>query len=259
VVVQRGVWDAEEDGLAEIEDVWVMQEDDQDSSGLHFGGRMAWGDDGMLHLSIGERRNLERAQDHEDQAGGTLRMTDEGEAPGDSPSFDQPANAFVFTKGNRNIQAMAVHPQTGELWAADHGPQGGDEINLLVGGNNYGWPFTTGGTDYSGAPLGVGETMEGKTPPVHIFEDTVAPSGLAWIWDEGALSAWQGDMLIGGLVTEGMVRVRFGENNAVADEEAIEIGRRIRDVHVHDGAVWVLTEHSDGEILRLVPDAVDTN
>jgi aldose sugar dehydrogenase len=257
--VQRGVWDAEEDALAEIEDVWVMQEDDQDSSGLHFGGRMAWLDDETLVLSIGERRNLERAQDLEDQAGGTVRMTADGGVPDDNPDWDEDANEYLYTAGNRNIQAMAVHPGTGELWASDHGPLGGDEINLLVAGSNYGWPFTTGGTDYSGAPLGVGTEMEGKVAPIHIFEETVAPSGLAWVRDEEALSAWQGDMLIGGLVAEGVVRVRFGEENAVAEEEWIEIGRRIRDVKVHDGALWVLTEHSDGELLRLVPDAPETN
>jgi glucose/arabinose dehydrogenase len=172
VVVQRGVWNAEEGALGEIEDIWVMQEDDQDSSGLHFGGRMAWGQDGMLFLSIGERRNLERAQDLEDQAGAVLRMTDAGEAPDDNPDWDEAANEYLFTAGNRNIQAMTVNARTGELWAADHGPQGGDEINHLIGGNNYGWPFITGGEDYSGAPLGVGTAMEGKISAVSIRSAT---------------------------------------------------------------------------------------
>jgi glucose/arabinose dehydrogenase len=254
VVVQRGIWDGEAEALSDIEDVWVMQEADQDSSGLHFGGRMAWGADGMLHPSIGERRNLERAQDLEDQAGGTLRMTAEGEAPDDNPDWGEAANEYLFTAGNRNIQAMTVHPETGELWAVDHGPEGGDEINLLVGGNNYGWPFTTGGVDYSGAPLGVGPTMEGMTPPVHIFEETVAPSGLAFVWGEDSLTQWQGDMLIGGLISESLVRVRL-EDGAVVDEEWIGIGRRIRDVAIHDGSIWLLTEHEDGEVLRLTPEA----
>jgi glucose/arabinose dehydrogenase len=254
LVVQRGVWDGEGDALGEVEDVWVMQEDDQDSSGLHFGGRMAWLPDGHLVLAIGERRNLERAQDLEDQAGGTIRMNADGEPVGEDLGWEEEANAYVFTAGNRNIQALAVHPETGELWASDHGPLGGDEINLLIGGNNYGWPFTTGGEDYSGAPIGVGPTMEGKTPPVHVFEDTVAPSGLTFVWGEDALAEWQGDMLIGGLVSESLVRVRL-EEGAVVEEEWIEIGRRIRDVQVHDGAIWLLTEHSDGELLRLEPQA----
>jgi aldose sugar dehydrogenase len=253
VVVQRGVWNAEEGTLGEVEDIWVMQEDDQDSSGLHFGGRMAWGQDGMLHLSIGERRNLERAQDLEDQAGAVLRMTDTGEAPDDNPEWEEAANEYLFTAGNRNIQAMTVNARTGELWAADHGPQGGDEINHLIGGNNYGWPFITGGEDYSGAPLGVGTAMEGKISAVHIFEETVAPSGMAFVFDDPGFPAWEGDLLIGGLASESLIRVRFDASGAVVEEEWIDLGRRVRDVQVHDGAVWVLTEHEDGELLRLVP------
>lgn len=253
VVVQRGVWNEEEGGLDDVEDIWVMQEDDQDSSGLHFGGRMAWGEDGMLILSIGERRNLERAQDLEDQAGSTLRMTDTGEVPDDNPEWDEDANEYLFTAGNRNIQAVTVNPETGALWAVDHGPLGGDEINLLIGGENYGWPFITGGEDYSGAPLGVGTAMEGMISPVHIFDETVAPSGLTFVFDEDAFGAWQGDMLIGGLASESVVRVRFDAEGAVTEEEWIEIGRRIRDLHIHDGALWLLTEHSDGEVLRLTP------
>jgi aldose sugar dehydrogenase len=252
VVVQRAVWDRANDRFQQVEDVWMMQEPDQDSSALHYGGRMAWKHDGTLVLSIGERRNLERAQDLEDQAGGTIRMTADGEAPADNPDWEEDANEFVFTAGNRNIQAITVHPVTGELWAADHGPEGGDEINLLAGGNNYGWPWITGGVDYSGAPMGVGTEMEGKVSPVHIFEETVAPSGLTFVWDEPALEAWSGDMLIGALAGESIVRVRL-ENGGVVDEEWIEIGRRIRDVHVHDGSIWVLTEHEDGEVLRLRP------
>jgi aldose sugar dehydrogenase len=252
VVVQRAAWDGANDRLGEPEDVWMMQEDDQDSSGLHFGGRMAWLPDGTLVLSIGERRNLERAQDLEDQAGGTIRMTADGAVPEDNPTWEEDANEYVFTAGHRNIQALAVHPDTGELWAADHGPEGGDEVNLLVGGNNYGWPFITGGVDYSGAPIGVGTRMDGKTSPFHIFDETVAPSGLAFVFGEPALEAWAGDMLIGGLYAESIVRVRL-EGDAVVDEEWIEIGRRIRDVHVRDGSIWLLTEHSDGEVLRLTP------
>lgn len=252
VVVQRAAWDSQSNRLGNAADVWVMQEDDQDASGLHFGGRMAWLPDGTLILSIGERRNLERAQDLEDQAGSTLRMTDEGDAPNDNPDWGEDANEYLYTAGNRNIQALNVNPATGELWAVDHGPQGGDEINLLFGGTNYGWPFITGGIDYSDAPLGVGTEMEGKTSPVHIFERTVAPSGLTFVLNESALQSWDGDMLIGALIGEGIVRIRM-DGGVVMEEEWIEIGRRIRDVHVHDGSIWVLTEHEDGEVLRLRP------
>lgn len=264
VIVRATVIDENDEiSLEDVEDIFAMKEEDQDSSGLHFGGRMAFDpSDNALFLSIGERRNISRAQDASDQAGSVLRMTDEGEAHGDNPEFatdeegDEPGEPdhYLYSIGNRNIQALGIHPTTGELWSSDHGPLGGDEINLIVAGNNYGWPLTTGGSDYSGAPLGVGTAMDGMTPAVHIFDDTVAPSGLSFVPEGTEFAEWAGDMLIGGLVTEGIVRVRL-EEGAVTDEEFIEIGRRIRDIHVGpDGAIWVLTEHEDGEVLRLAPD-----
>ncbi len=240
------------DQLTGVEDVWVMDEDWQNASPVHYGGRMLWGADGMLYLTIGDRYVMDRAQDLEDQAGAVLRMTEIGEVPPDNPRFDEDANEYLFTGGHRNIQAIAVRPGTEEIWAVEHGPLGGDEINHLIGGNNYGWPWITGGDDYSGAPIGVGTEREGMTSAIHIFEETVAPSGLAFVHDEPALQDWTGDMLVGGLVAEGIVRVRLGNGNVV-DEEWMEVGRRIRDVEIHDGSVWLITEHSDGEILRLTP------
>ncbi|WFE76590.1 PQQ-dependent sugar dehydrogenase [Roseinatronobacter sp. S2] len=265
VVVVRGTV-ANDDGdirIEDIEDIFVMKEEDQDASALHFGGRMAFDpSDNSLFLTIGERRNISRAQDATDQAGSVLRMTDEGTPHDDNPEFatdeedEDPGepDPYLYSIGNRNIQALGVHPTTQELWSSDHGPLGGDEINLIEAGNNYGWPLTTGGSDYSGAPLGVGTAMEGMIPAVHIFEDTVAPSGLTFVPVGTEFAEWTGDMLIGGLVTEGIVRVRL-EEGSVADDEFIEIGRRIRDVQVGpDGALWALTEHEDGEVLRLTPE-----
>ena len=252
VVVQRGRLDGER--LGGIEDVWVMDEDWQNASPVHYGGRMVWGADGMLYLTIGDRYVMDRAQDLEDQAGAVLRMTEIGEVPPDNPRFDEDANEYLFTGGHRNIQAIAVRPGTDEIWVVEHGPLGGDEIHRLIGGNNYGWPWITGGDDYSGAPIGVGTEREGMTSAVHIFEETVAPSGLAFVQDDPALQEWTGDMLVGGLVAEGIVRVRL-QNGNVADEEWMEVGRRIRDVEIHDGSIWLITEHENGEVLRLTPRA----
>lgn len=265
VVVVRGTV-VDEDGdvrIEDVEDIFVMNENDQDASALHFGGRMAFDPaDNSLFLTIGERRNISRAQDASDQAGSVLRMTDEGEPHPDNPQFatDEEdadpgeSDPYLFSIGNRNIQALGVHPTTAEIWASDHGPLGGDEINLIEAGNNYGWPLTTGGTDYSGSPIGVGTVTEGTIPPVHIFEETVAPSGLTFVPEDTQFGEWTGDMLIGGLVTEGIVRVRL-EEGSVAQEEPIEIERRIRDVQIGpDGALWLLTEHEDGEVLRLTPE-----
>jgi aldose sugar dehydrogenase len=243
--------------FTDVEDVFVMKEEDQDSSGLHFGGRMAFHPDGSLFLSIGERRNLERAQDAADQAGAVLRMTDAGEPHPDNPTFateeDEESDPWLFAIGIRNIQALGMHPFTNELWAADHGPEGGDEINLIAEGNNYGWPFLTGGTDYSGAPIGVGLAMEGMISPVHVFEQTVAPSGLLFVPEGTPFAAWTGDMLIGGMMAEGIVRVRL-EGGEVVHEETIELGYRIRDLRLGpDDALWLVTDEDNGTVLRLTP------
>lgn len=247
----------EEDGtarLGEVETVFEMQEDDQDSSGLHFGGRMAFHpEDGSLFLTIGDRRNISRSQDPGDQAGAVIRVTDTGEIPEDNPFLDEEfADDAVYSWGHRNSQGLAFHPETGALWSHEHGPLGGDEVNLIEAGANYGWPFITGGEDYSGAPLGEGLEKEGMVSPVHVFEETVAPSGLAFYRGDLFVD-WQGDMLVGGLVTEGLVRLTVADGS-VSEAEQIELGRRIRDVQVaEDGSIWVVTEHEDGEVLRLTP------
>lgn len=247
-----------EDGearLSEVETIFEMQEADQDASGLHFGGRMAFDpDDNSLYLTVGERRNISRSQDPADQAGSILRLTEDGEAHGDGPFVEMgDADAHIFSWGHRNPQGIGFHPHTGELWINDHGPQGGDEINLIEAGLNYGWPYITGGDDYSGAPMGVGLSNEGMISPFHVFDETVAPSGMAFVDDEERFSEWHGDMLIGGLVAQGLVRLSIADME-VNNEEWIEIGRRIRDVQAHpDGSIWVLTEHEDGEVLRLTP------
>lgn len=262
VTIVRGVLSdaaADEMTLSDVEDVFVMKEEDQDSSGLHFGGRMAFDLDGALLLSTGERRNLERAQDAADQAGSVLRMTDAGEPHPDNVAFsvDDPEagepDPYLFSIGNRNIQALTVHPTTNEVWAGDHGPLGGDEIQLIAAGNNYGWPFITGGEDYSGAPIGVGLAREGMISPVHVFEETVAPSGLTFVPAASTFGEWTGDMLVGSLAGEGVVRVTL-EGGQVVNEELIEVGQRVRDVHIGpDGDLWLVTDHENGTVLRLSP------
>jgi glucose/arabinose dehydrogenase len=237
--------------LEEAQVIFMMN--NPDGSGLHFGGRLAFDRrDGTLLLSIGDRRNMNRAQDASDHAGSIIRMREDG-SPAAGPRFDG-GDPHVYAIGLRNVQGMALHPRTNELWVNDHGPQAGDEIHRVEGGRNYGWPFLTGGRDYSGAPVGEGTQREGMERAIHIFERTVGPSGLA-IYEGSQFPEWRGDKLHGGLAARALVRTRV-ENGRVVQEEWMlrELERRIRDVRVHeDGSVWLLTEHEHGEVLRLTP------
>jgi aldose sugar dehydrogenase len=238
--------------LENVEVVYTMNR--HDSSGLHFGGRFAFHpQDHTLFVAVGERRNISRAQDAEDHAGSIIRVTDDGRVPADNPFLkDKEKDDKVYSYGHRNPQGMAFRPGTDELWINDHGPKGGDEINLVRPGRNYGWPFQTAGVDYSGAPIGKGAKVKGMEPPVHVFDKTAAPSGLAFYAGD-LLPAWRGHMLHGALKGEGIVRTRL-EGTKIAEVEWIDIGRRIRDVQIaRDGSVWLITEHSDGEVLRVTP------
>jgi len=255
--IARGRLD--EDGdlprLDDVEVIFTMNK--HDSGGLHFGGRFVFDPkDNTIYLSIGDRRNMSRAQDPKDHAGSIVRITDEGGTPPDNPFVNDPEkDELIYSWGHRNIQGLAIDPETGELWANEHGPRGGDEINLIKPGRNYGWPIQTGGVDYSGAPIGRGAIVDGFEPPIHIWESTVGPSGLA-IYGGELFPQWRGDLLHGGLVAEGVIRTRIANGKVEQTERMLaELGRRIRDVEVdEDGAIWLLTEDEDGEVLRLVPE-----
>lgn len=248
----------EQDGQPRLEGVQVIfMQNNPDGSGLHFGGRMAVDPrDRVLLLTIGDRRNMNRSQKPDDHAGSVIRMTFEGEpAEGNPFRGEEGKDAHIYAIGLRNPQGMAFHPGTGELWLNDHGPLGGDEIHRIEAGRNYGWPFLTGGRDYSGAPLGVGTEREGMESAIHIFEETVSPSGLA-VYEGGMFPEWRGDLLHGGLRAQAVVRTRI-ENGRVTEEEWMfrDLDRRIRDVKVDgEGALWLLTEHEDGEVLRVTAE-----
>ncbi|MCL4768002.1 MAG: sorbosone dehydrogenase family protein [Hyphomicrobiaceae bacterium] len=255
--IARGRLNDDEESPA-LEDVEVMfSMNKHDSGGMHFGGRFVFDASGKnVFLSIGDRRNMSRAQDPTDHAGSIIRITDEGDTPDDNPFVDvEGKDDKIYAMGLRNVQGMAIHPDTGELWVNDHGPLGGDEINLVMAGLNYGWPFQTGGLDYSGARIGSGARVEGVEPPVHIWEQRIAPSGLA-IYNGGLFAQWRGDLLHGGLYARGLVRTRIADGKVVENEIMLtDPDRRIRDVQVDaDGAIWLITEHEDGEVLRLVPE-----
>ncbi|GKW48720.1 PQQ-dependent sugar dehydrogenase [Halomonas sp. NCCP-2165] len=240
-------------GLTELTTLFVQDRDSE--PGRHYGGRLAFLPDGSLVISIGDRgRDPDRAQDGGDHAGGVLRLTPEGGVPADNPFVDDPAVLDeLYSLGNRNIQGLTVDGE-GRLWASEHGPRGGDELNRIEAGANYGWPEVSRGRDYvTFLPIG-DDSRPGMRDPVHVFEGRFAPSGLAWVSGD-AFPGWRGHLLAGGLRSERLVRLVVDGDRVVEREVVLEgeIGR-IRDVRVGpDGRIYLLSDASDGGLYRLEP------
>lgn len=225
------------------------------STGRHFGSRIVFDRQGYLYLGIGDRGEMDRAQDLMDLAGKIVRLEDDGSVPPDNPLVGRDdAHPAIFAWGVRNPQGMALHPATGILWEHEHGPRGGDEVNVIRAGANYGWPLTTHGMDYSGLPIGRGRTMEGVEPPLWTWVPSIAPSGMAF-YDAESVPAWRGDLLVGALKDRMLVRLDLEDGRIVGEERLIKdtIGR-IRDVRIGpDGLVYLLNDEPDGGIWRLEP------
>ncbi|WP_207389154.1 PQQ-dependent sugar dehydrogenase [Marinobacter halodurans] len=220
----------------------------------HFAGRLAFDRDGYLYVPVGDRGDKPRAQDLSDDAGGVHRITIDGQPAPGNPFLDKDgARKTFFTYGNRNIQGMARHPVTGEIWSHEHGPRGGDEVNIIRAGTNYGWPEITYGIDYSGLPITDRTRAPGMAQPLHYWDPSIAPSGLA-IYDGEMFPKWRGDLFVGALKFQKVVRLRVNDREQVVEEEDLltDLGKRIREVkQAPDGSIWLLTDAHDGEILRL--------
>lgn len=225
-------------------------------AGFHFGSRLVFDRDGLLYVTLGDRGEMARAQKLDDHAGKILRLTDEGKpAPGNPFLNDPKARPEVFSLGNRNVQGAALHPKTGVLWAHEHGPQGGDELNVIRSGVNYGWPVITHGVNYvSGTKIGEGTEKPGMAQPVKYWVPSPALAGMAF-YDGDRFRNWRGDALIGALRGQALIRVRLDGERFVEDEFML-VGNlpRVRDVRVGpDGLVYLLTDLPNGAILRLQP------
>ncbi len=228
----------------------------QSSGRQHYGCRIAFGPDGMLYLSTGDRNvDRERSQRLDDLAGKVLRVDREGRPQRDNPfAGREGARGEVFTYGHRNPQSLAFNPWTGTLWQAEHGPRGGDELNIIRPGANYGWPVVTHGVNYSGTTISDRSSAPGMEDPIRVWTPVISPSGIAF-YNAQAFPGWQRSLFIAALNSPGLVRLTT-DGDQVTGEERLLFDRRIRmrDVLVaQDGAVLVLTDEAQGRILRLAP------
>jgi glucose/arabinose dehydrogenase len=225
------------------------------SGGRHFGSRLAFDRAGFLYVTMGDRGDDDRAQNLGDHAGSIMRLLPDGGVPADNPFVGTPGAApEIFTYGNRNPQGLAMHPATGRMWAHEHGPRGGDEINVLEAGTNYGWPVITHGIGYSYLPIGEGTHKEGMAQPIHYWDPSIAPSGMAFYTGD-AFPDWRGDLFVGALRDKMLVRLELDGERVVEEERLLEneIGR-IRDVRQGpDGHLFLLTDERNGGVWRLSP------
>ncbi len=226
------------------------------STGHHFGSRLVFDDQNHLFITLGDRGDKDRAQRPGDHAGSVIRLHDDGTVPQDNPFVGQPGwAAEKFDLGHRNMQGAAFHPETGALWTHEHGPQGGDEINIVRPGRNYGWPVITYGVNYGiGTKIGEGTSKAGMEQPLHYWVPSIAPSGMTFYTGD-KFPAWKGDLLVGALKDRMLVRLELSGEQIVHEERFLkdEIGR-IRDVRQGpDGYIYLLTDEKDGGLYRLEP------
>lgn len=224
----------------------------------HFGSRLAFGPDGMLYVTTGERSDRAtrpQAQALDSHLGKILRIRPDGSVPPDNPFVGQPgARPEIWSLGQRNVQAAAFDPQ-GSLWVVEMGTRGGDELNRIEKGKNYGWPLIAYGEEYSGLPIGPGATArEGLEQPVYYWDPVIAPSGAQWYTGD-AFPAWKGNLFVGGMKDRKLVRLVIEGQRVVGEESLLaERGKRVRDVRQNAaGALFIVTDEDDGELWKLTP------
>lgn len=240
-----------------LEDVRVIfRQSPKGSTGRHFGSRLVFDRQDLLHITLGDRGEMERAQKPGDHAGSVIRLHDDGRVPEDNPFVGKPGwKPEKYTLGNRNQQGAALHPKTGVLWTHEHGPQGGDEVNVIRAGANYGWPVITYGVQYViGTQIGEGTHKAGMEQPLHKWVPSIAPSGMAFYTGD-KFPKWRGNLFVGALKAQLLVRLELDGEKVVREERLLQgaLGR-IRDVRVGpDGFIYLLTDESRAVLARLEP------
>jgi glucose/arabinose dehydrogenase len=234
----------------------IFRQNPKGGTGIHFGSRLVFDRAGFLYITLGDRGEQDRAQKPGDHAGSVIRLHDDGRVPADNPFAGRPGwKPEKFTLGHRNMQGAALHPATGLLWTHEHGPQGGDEVNVMRPGVNYGWPVITYGVNYGlGTKIGEGTHKPGMAQPLHRWVPSIAPSGMAFYTGE-RFARWKGDLFVGALRDRMLVRLKLDGEKVVREERLLQgVLGRIRDVRAApDGYLYLLTDESDGVLARLEP------
>jgi aldose sugar dehydrogenase len=255
--VARGRLSDDITGLTDVEVIFSQKP--KLPSTKHFGSRLVFDEEGHLFVTLGERSEAEfreQAQDLGSHLGKIVRINPDGSVPDGNPFVGQEgALPEIWSYGHRNIQAAAINPATGALWEIEHGPKGGDELNIPEAGKNYGWPIVSFGVNYNGSPVGSGEAdAPGFEDPIYQWTPVIAPSGMAF-YSGGAIPEWQGNLFVGGLASTALVRLEL-DGNAVTHEERIleDAGLRIRDVaEGPGGALFIVTDEDNGQVIRIGP------
>lgn len=243
------------DALRDVEVIY--RQEPKLSSGTHVGSRLVFDAAGFLFVTQGENRVAEAAQDLGKLQGKLVRIRPDGSVPDDNPFVGREgARPEIWSYGHRNMQGAALHPVTRRLWTSEHGPMGGDELNIPEPGRNYGWPIVTNGIDYSGSPVkgSVGQAAEGMTPPHHVWPVSPAVSGMLF-YSGKAFPAWKGNLFVGALAKSALIRLELDGDRIVHEERLLtDRHQRIRDVREGpDGAIYVLVDDPNGKVLRLQP------
>lgn len=245
-----------EDQLADVQVIY-RQRPKLEGNG-HFGSRLVFARDGNLFVTQGDRQSYrDRAQALTQGMGKVIRIRPDGTIPPDNPYVGRSdAQPEIWSYGHRNVQAAALHPETGQLWTVEHGARGGDELNFPESGKNYGWPVITYGRDYSGARIGEGTAKAGLEQPVYYWDPVIAPSGMTFYTGD-RYAGWQGNVLIGSMTPGALVRLEMRDGRVVRETRYLgELRERIRDVvQGPDGYLYLLTDSREGRVLRVTPAA----
>lgn len=242
----------DESGLENVQRIFVMNK--LTGAGQHFGSRIAIAADGSLFFGIGDRGEMDRAQDPNDHAGSILHIKPDG-TPGDGNPFVANGNgpAEIWSIGHRNPQGITIDPSDNRLYTVEHGARGGDEINSPNAGSNYGWPMISYGKHYSGAEIGVGQAADGYEQPLHYWDPSIAPGAIA-VYRGAMFPEWDGDFLVAALKYQLLARIDRADDGSIGTEERLLAGDygRIRDVKVAaDGSILLVTDEEDGQLIRL--------